>query len=98
MKVCIPLRGTVQRAEIGVAAENDWQFPQEIPNTLRKPTLSIKQQYGFLDMHSGYFKHVAYAENEVNELSADAENCSPAERRKRRIKHEDEKWDEEYYM
>ena len=49
-------------------------------------------------MHSGYFRHVAHTENEVNELGIDAETCSPEERRARRLKHEDEKWDEEHYM
>jgi protein SHQ1 len=49
-------------------------------------------------MHSGYFKHVTHTENEVNELGADAETCMTAERRRRRLKHEDDKWDEEYYM
>lgn len=54
--------------------------------------------YGFLDMYSGYFKHVTYTENEINELGSDAEFCSPQERRAKRIKHENEKWDEEHYM
>lgn len=49
-------------------------------------------------MYSGYLKHVAHTENEVNELGQDAETCFVEDRRNRRLKHEDEKWDEEYYM
>lgn len=49
-------------------------------------------------MHSEYFRHVSHMENEVNELGADAEFCSPDERRKRRVMHEDEKFDGEHYM
>ena len=49
-------------------------------------------------MHHGYFTNAAYTENEVNELGSDAEILTPLERRQKRIKHEDEKWDEEYYM
>jgi protein SHQ1 len=60
--------------------------------------LSVQKRYGFLDMHSGYFKYVTHTENEVNELGADAETCTLAERRRRRLEHESEKWDEEYYM
>ena len=49
-------------------------------------------------MYSGYFRHVSHTENEVNELGADVESCSPEQRRKQRIKHEDDKFDEEHYM
>ncbi|TFK42945.1 SHQ1 protein-domain-containing protein [Crucibulum laeve] len=85
-----------ERQEILKAAENDWQLPQEVP----QPAFNISAQkhYGFLDMHSGYFKHVTHTENEVNELGGEAETCTLKERRQKRIKHEDEKWDEEYYM
>ena len=80
------------------AAENDWQLPQTVPEPLPALQTSVERRYGFLDMHSGYFRHVAHTENEVNELGVDAETCSPEERRARRLKHEDEKWDEEHYM
>ncbi|RDB24070.1 Protein shq1 [Hypsizygus marmoreus] len=85
-----------ERREILQAAENDWQLPQEVP----EPPLStsIQKYYGFLDMHSGYFRHVTHTENEVNELGSDAETCTPSERRRRRSEHENKKWDEEYYM
>ncbi|KAF9466313.1 SHQ1-domain-containing protein [Collybia nuda] len=87
---------SLDRQEILQAAQNDWQLPQEIPGPYVE--LSAQKRYGFLDIHSGYFKHVTHTENEVNELGADAETCTHPERRKIRLKHEDEKWDEEYYM
>lgn len=80
------------------AAENDWQLPQTVPEPLPQLQTSAQRRYGFLDMHSGYFSHVAHTENEVNELGLDGETCPPKERRRRRLKHEDEKWDEEHYM
>jgi len=49
-------------------------------------------------MHSNYFLNVSYTENEINELGVEAESTTPSERRQKRIKHENEKWDEEYYM
>jgi protein SHQ1 len=59
---------------------------------------SLYKPYGFLNAYTGYFIHVATTENEVNELGADAETLTPSERRIRRLKREDEKWDPEYYM
>lgn len=61
-------------------------------------SLSTQKHYGFLDMHSGYLRHVLHTENEVNELGGDAEECTKEERTAKRIKHEDEKFDEEHYM
>lgn len=82
-----------------LAAENDdWQLPQSIPEPPPIFQTSIERRYGFLNMYTGYFKHVVHTENEVNELGADAEILLESERRARRLKHEDEKWDEEYYM
>ena len=69
-----------------------------MPEPLPALQTSVERRYGFLDMHSGYFRHVAHTENEVNELSADAETSTSEERRRRRLKHEEEKWDEEHYM
>lgn len=80
------------------AAENDWQLPQTIPEPLPPLQTVVERRYGFLDMHSGYFRHVEHAENEVNELGPDAETCAPQERRRRRLKHEEQKWDEDHYM
>jgi len=37
-------------------------------------------------------------ENEINELGVDAETLSPSERRIRRLRHEESKWDPEHYM
>lgn len=42
--------------------------------------------------------HVSHTENEVNELGSEAERLTAEERRELRLKHEDEKWDEDYYM
>ena len=83
---------------VAAAAENDWQLPQSVPEPLPQLQTSAERRYGFLDMHSGYFRHVEHSENEVNELGVDAETCPPQERRLRRLKHEDDKWDEEHYM
>jgi protein SHQ1 len=60
--------------------------------------IAAQKQYGFLDMHSGYFRHVSHTENEVNELALDAESCAVSQRHERRLKHENDQWDEEYYM
>ncbi|KDR81812.1 hypothetical protein GALMADRAFT_221678 [Galerina marginata CBS 339.88] len=89
---------SIDRDEILEAAQNDWQLPQEVPSPL--PPLNISQQvrYGFLDMYSGYLRHVTHTENEINELGDEAEECSNERRRARRVKHEDEKFDEEHYM
>ncbi|KAF9050644.1 SHQ1-domain-containing protein [Hymenopellis radicata] len=81
-----------------LGANNDWQLPQEVPEPLTSLRLENISRYGFLNRHSGYLQHISYTENEVNELGPDAETLSPSERRIRRIKHEDDKWDEEYYM
>ncbi|OSX64918.1 hypothetical protein POSPLADRAFT_1135835 [Postia placenta MAD-698-R-SB12] len=89
---------TLEQREILEAANNDWQLPQETPEPLPPLRTTPEHRYGFLDMHIGYFRHVAHAENEVNELGPDAETMPPAERRKRRLIHEQEKWDDEYYM
>ncbi|KIP01723.1 hypothetical protein PHLGIDRAFT_123107 [Phlebiopsis gigantea 11061_1 CR5-6] len=89
---------SLERNEILEAAENDWQLKQEVPEPLSSLKTTTQERYGFLDMYTGYFQHVGHTENEVNELGADAETCSPAERRTRRVRHEDGKWDEEHYM
>lgn len=80
------------------AAKNNWQLLQEVPIPLAELHLKAEKPYGFLDMHSGYFKNVSYADNQVNELGPDAENVAAPDRRKLRLDHEDEKWDEEHYM
>lgn len=80
------------------AAENDWQLKQELPEAGPSFKTSTSQNYGFLNLHTGYFRHVEHTENEANELGTVAETAGPSERRKLRLKHEDEKWDEEYYM
>ncbi|XP_006458479.1 hypothetical protein AGABI2DRAFT_183517 [Agaricus bisporus var. bisporus H97] len=80
------------------AVENDWQLPQQLTQDLPSLETSVQKYYGFLNLHSGYFRHVTHTENEVNELGTDVESCPASERRRLRIQHEDDKWDEEYYM
>ncbi|EJD05971.1 SHQ1-domain-containing protein [Fomitiporia mediterranea MF3/22] len=91
---------SLDQREVLEAVENDWHLPQQVPETAvpSSVSLSTERRYGFLDAYTGYFKHVGHTENEVNELGLDAESLSLEERRARRVKHEDEKWDEEYYM
>lgn len=79
------------------AAENDWQIKQELPESASLKT-SIKQYYGFLNLYTDYFRHVEHTENEMNELGTDIENCSPAERRRKRLKRENTKFDEDHYL
>jgi hypothetical protein len=59
---------------------------------------SLRKTYGFLNAYTGYFLHVGATENEINELGGDAETLSPSERRIRRLRHEESKWDPEHYM
>ncbi|EMD38592.1 hypothetical protein CERSUDRAFT_153557 [Gelatoporia subvermispora B] len=89
---------TLEQREILEAAANDWQLPQQVPEPLPTLHTSPEHRYGFLDMHTGYFRHVEHTENEINELGTDAETCPPEERRRRRLRHEEEKWDEEHYI
>jgi len=80
------------------AAENDWQLPQNLPTDAPLLETSLQKFYGFLNSYHGYFVHVTHTENEVNELGDDTEKLSLSERRRRRIQHENDKWDPEYYM
>ncbi|PFH52400.1 hypothetical protein AMATHDRAFT_189553 [Amanita thiersii Skay4041] len=87
---------SLEQQQILEGARNDWQVHQ-VPQSAELET-SLQKHYGFLDMHSGYFRHVKYTENEVNELGGDAEVCSLHERQERRVHHENEKFDAEHYM
>ena len=81
-----------------VAAANAWTIPQAVSDTLPALETSLRKPYGFLNAYTGYFLHVGTTANEINELGADAETLSPSERRTRRLRHEESKWDPEYYM
>jgi len=83
--------------EIQEAVQNDWQLPQELQKD-EDPALVAKYPYGFLDLYTGYLQHIHLTENEVNELGDAAETSSSGIRRKLREKHENEKFDEDYYM
>ncbi|KAI0049703.1 SHQ1-domain-containing protein [Auriscalpium vulgare] len=87
-----------EQREIFHAAENDWQLPQTVQEPLPELHTSQEKRYGFLDLYTGYFRHVGNTENEINELGTDAETLPPEERRRRRVTHEEQKWDEEAYM
>ena len=81
------------------AEKSGWRYPvakdeEAYPNI----TLSIKHCYGFLDAYSGYFKLASQTGNEVNELGDLAETITPSVRTEMRHAHEEQKWDEEYYM
>ncbi|KAH8117495.1 SHQ1-domain-containing protein [Phellopilus nigrolimitatus] len=91
---------SLDQREVLQAAENDWQIPQQTPQSPLPYSVQIstERRYGFLNAYTGYFSHVALTENEVNELGDEAEKLTEEERRLRRLKHEEEKWDEEYYM
>lgn len=80
-----------------IAAENNWQVPQTVPEA-EAELQSSRRYYGFLNKYTGYFMHVAHTENEINELGQNAESCDLDERRNLRITHENAKWDEEHYM
>lgn len=82
---------------VPLASENNWQLPQQLPDPTPLKT-SLEQHYGFLDTHTGYFRHVTHVENEINELGGDVEVLPVSERRPKRIQHEEGKWDEDYYM
>lgn len=79
------------------AEQNDWRYPSETGPEILIST-SLSRRYGFLDAYNGYFTHASHTSNEVNELGEDAERVLPSERTKRRVQHEDEKWDEEHYL
>ena len=81
-----------------VAAANSWTIPQTVPDPLPALETSLRKPYGFLNAYTGYFLHVGTTENEINELGVDAETLSPSERRTRRLRHEESKWDPEHYM
>ena len=94
----MPAFSLQRRTNVVLAAENDWQLPQTLPNDQSNFQTTSERRYGFLDLYTGYFRHVAHTENEINELGEDAETLLPSERRKRRVAHEEQKWDEEHYM
>jgi hypothetical protein len=80
------------------AAVNQWTIPQTVSDTLPALETSVRKPYGFLNAYTGYFLHVGGTANEINELGVDAETLSPSERRNRRLRHEESKWDPEHYM
>jgi len=83
------------------AEKSGWIFPQALPtDDLGQSAIatSVRRHYGFLDAYSGFFRYAGEYENEVNELGSLAETASDVVRTEMRVVHEDEKWDEEYYI
>ncbi|KAF8528229.1 SHQ1 protein-domain-containing protein [Hysterangium stoloniferum] len=80
------------------AAMNDWRLPQQVPDETPQLATSQQHTYGFLDMHSGYFRHAAHSENEANELGPDAETLGPDARRMRGEQRVQRKFGEDYYL
>ncbi|KAH7107471.1 SHQ1-domain-containing protein [Auriculariales sp. MPI-PUGE-AT-0066] len=78
------------------AAESDWQLPQHLPHT--SVHAAQRQPYGFLQLHTGYFEHIAHVPNEINALGGSIETLPVIERPAKLRLSEDDKWDEEYYM
>ncbi|KAH9989771.1 SHQ1 protein-domain-containing protein [Russula vinacea] len=70
----------------------------ESPDPLPPLETSRQKPYGFLNAYTGYFLHVGTTENEINELGVDAETLIPSERRIRRLRHEESKWDPGHYI
>ncbi|GJJ11923.1 hypothetical protein Clacol_006161 [Clathrus columnatus] len=96
-----------ERAVLLEAEKNNWVLPQNLDITpgpsfdsTFTTTSSSCRPYGFLDMHSGYFRHAssAYSDNEANELGPDVEQLAPVERRAKGKQKVDAKFDGSYYL
>ncbi|KAF9928246.1 hypothetical protein BGZ67_007086 [Mortierella alpina] len=70
----------------------DWEMPQEI----RQEVFS-EVRYGFNNRYSGFFSHVQETANDVLDVY-DPEHATLEIRRENRIKRENDKFDDEYYM
>ncbi|KAF9576319.1 hypothetical protein EC968_009293 [Mortierella alpina] len=70
----------------------DWEMPQEI----RQEVFS-EVRYGFNNRYSGFFSHVQETANDVLDVY-DPEHATLEVRRENRIKRENDKFDDEYYM
>jgi len=75
--------------------EEDWELPQEVPS-IEKPIWG-GAPYGFNNQVTGFVTELGDELFDVV-LIADADRLSEAERRVQRVKDEDEKFDQEYYM
>ena len=78
--------------------ESERQIEQKLAGSRSSSETPAEQRYGFLDLYTGYFKDAEHSESDVNELGADIEKCDFSERRRRRLKHEDDEFDAGYYM
>ncbi|KAF9116386.1 hypothetical protein BGX27_003069 [Mortierella sp. AM989] len=72
--------------------EFDWEMPQEI-----RQEIFSEVRYGFNNRYSGFFTHVQETANDVLDVY-DPEQATLETRRENRIKRENDKFDDEYYM
>ncbi|KAI8600834.1 SHQ1 protein-domain-containing protein [Dissophora ornata] len=72
--------------------EFDWEMPQEI-----RQEIFSEVRYGFNNRYSGFFTHVQETANDVLDVY-DPEHATFEIRRQNRIKRENDKFDDEYYM
>ncbi|KAG0337742.1 Hsp90 cochaperone shq1 [Podila horticola] len=70
----------------------DWQLPQQI-----NQEIFSEVRYGFNNRYSGFFTHVTETANDVLDVY-DPEHATLEVRRENRIKRENDKFDDEYYM
>ncbi|KAF9361247.1 hypothetical protein BGX26_004766 [Mortierella sp. AD094] len=72
--------------------EFDWEMPQEI-----RQEIFSEVRYGFNNRYSGFFTHVQETANDVLDVY-DPEHATMEMRRENRIRRENDKFDDEYYM
>ena len=81
-----------------LATANSWATPdctRPTPSTGDIPSKTLWIPHALA--YTGYFLHIGTTENEINELGVDTEILSPSERRICRLRHDESKWDLEYY-
>jgi protein SHQ1 len=67
-----------------------------MPQEIRQEVFS-EVRYGFNNRYSGFFTHVQETANDVLDVY-DPEHATLETRRENRIKRENDKFDDEYYM
>ncbi|KAF9968669.1 hypothetical protein BGZ70_000514 [Mortierella alpina] len=77
-------------------AERDEHFDWEMPQEIRQEVFS-EVRYGFNNRYCGFFTHVQETANDVLDVY-DPEHATLEVRRENRIKRENDKFDDEYYM
>ncbi|CAO3569321.1 unnamed protein product [Mortierella alpina] len=77
-------------------AERDEHFDWEMPQEIRQEVFS-EVRYGFNNRYYGFFTHVQETANDVLDVY-DPEHATLEVRRENRIRRENDKFDDEYYM